>query len=670
MNLTYKFLIAFITLSFSCSVISGQKTVLETVAPGTVRLGDEFYVKYSINKKVSKIQLDRVSNDFRLVSGPSQSTSASLNITNGVTTQTEQSVFTYTLVAEKTGTHTLPIASIIANSQKYLSDTVSVEVLEKDSSAAEKVDFNADSLFVELLFSKPEAYKQEPVIAQLKLFSQLDVSSVEEIDMPPFDGFLSYELSPPAKPEYSKDTIAGEIFNTVIIKSLLLLPVKSGNFKIGAAKVKCTVRKPKKNSTSSLFDDFFNSYSTEKISICSDSGNISVKDFPATVPEDFTNICGNNFKISVALDQSKITVNEPFVFEINISGSGNLKLIGTPDIKLPVNLKLIKSEYNNNLTTDSTGISGQRTFSYTLLPATKGKFSIPSYSISYYNPETKEYRQVSSPEVIINAEEAGTDYPVQKINYQLKEQTKGKKRKIETASIIVLDMSESMSAQDLEPNRKSAVINALSGYLKYTKHETGLVLYSEVPYLLNSISSDNKVINDSLLKNAGIKLGNGTATGFGISKATDELRKINARHKNIILITDGASNSGSIDELMASEFAVCFGIKISIIGVSGSGDSAQITMETTFGEQTTTIPITINDKELEKIAGITGGNYFRATDSISLYSALKEINKAERQKSTANKLETAFTESEINSVLNLMYQDISEKNSEIKAMQN
>lgn len=670
MSLTYKFLIIFITLSFFCSVISGQEIILETTAPTTVRPGDEFYVKYSVNRSTSDIHLDRTFNDFRLISGPSQSVSSSISIVNGVTTKIEQTTFTYSLVAEKTGTYTLPVASVIVDSQMYLSDSISVTVLEKDSLATEQVNFNTDSLFVRLIFSKNEVYKQEPVTVQLKLFSKVEVSSLEEVVLPSFNEFLIYDLNPKAELELVKDTIDGEVFSTVIIKSLLLLPVKSGSFKTEAAKVKCVIRKPKTNKTSDLFEDFFASYSTEKVSIYSDSGSICVKDFPEEVPEDFTNICGKNLKISVTLDKSKVAVNESFVFEVTVSGSGNLKLIGTPDIKFHVNLKLIKSECINNLTTDSAGISGQRTFLYTIVPVSQGEFSIPSFSISYFNPETNEYRQVSSPEVIINAEGTGKDYPVQEINHQLIERKKKNKRGSKSATIIVLDMSESMLAQDFEPNRKKAVIEELSGYLKYSKDETEIVLYSAVPYLFASSRNGNKAVIDSLLNNIDIKLGDGTATGYGLLVAIDELRKIDSRDKSIILITDGDSNSGSINELLASEIAAFFGIKINIIGISANAESAPITVETILGEQKTNIPITIDDKELSEVAGLTGGRYFRATDSVSLSDALKETDKTERPEATDKNSKIDFTESEINSIINLMYQDISEKNSEIKAMQN
>lgn len=642
---------------FSTLILYGQDDVeFKVDVPRKVQVGDEFFLSFNVNRKATSIKIEGSFSDFKLNSGPRVSTSNSTSITNGIMTKTVQTTFSYSLIALEKGSFILPCASIVIDSVKYFSDIVSVNVVDKDTLGIKVKDNNSEKIFVKLILSKDSVFKLEPIIAQLKLYSNLTINSVENFQLPQNESFLHYDLPIPEKFEMKSDTLGNEVIRSVLLKKFLLIPSKTGDFNLDRIRIDCKVRKAEQKK-SNAFDDFFKSYQTEAVSKYSDSIAIHVKDYNEEIPNDFTYISGYNLNISVSLDKPIIKRNEQFKYVLSVSGVGNLNLLSTPSIQFPPNLKVLKVEYENNLKVDSLGLNGERVFSYYLSSDSIGDFEIPSLSISYFNLINNKIHQISSPTVLVNVRKTDSIVSEPSLNLEIPIEDNSK-AKSKYATMIIMDLSESMLAQDFHPTRKSAVVKLINEYVFETKQSTGVIVYSLIPYLLSPITLNKESIFETLKTIDSLKLGNGTSTGMAICMALDKLQRSDAKYKSIILLTDGESNKGAINEKMAIDFARQLKIPISIIGIGSKAELVPITINTGFGEHTTTIPVQIDDEILNELSSQTGGKYYRVVDNETLKYAIKEIDKNKKKKVKIESNSYNYSEKEIQSIMNLMYQDI------------
>ena len=200
--------------------------------------------------------------------------------------------------------------------------------------------------------------------------------------------------------------------------------------------------------------------------------------------------------------------------------------------------------------------------------------------------------------------------------------------------VMAVDVSSSMLAKDLSPNRLEATKKVASEFVENRPNDrVGLVVYAGESYTQTPLTSDHKIILNGLkdLKNGLIT--DGTAIGMGLATAVNRLKESKAKSKVIILLTDGENNSGQIDPLTATQLADEFRIRTYTIGV-GTRGTALVPIGTNVLGQMQFAPaqVTIDEDLLKQIANETGGQYFRATDNESLGAIYKEIDKLEKTK--------------------------------------
>ena len=199
--------------------------------------------------------------------------------------------------------------------------------------------------------------------------------------------------------------------------------------------------------------------------------------------------------------------------------------------------------------------------------------------------------------------------------------------------VMAIDVSASMLAKDLKPNRLEALKNVAADFIKGRPNDRiGLVEYAGESYTKTPITSDKAIVLRSLkdIKYNAIIEG-GTAIGMGLATAVNRLKDSKAKSKIIILLTDGVNNSGSINPKIASELAVEFGIKTYTIGVGTNGMAlSPVRLKSNGGFQYGRVPVEIDEKLLKEIAQVTGGKYFRATNNNKLAEIYDEINTLEK----------------------------------------
>lgn len=211
-----------------------------------------------------------------------------------------------------------------------------------------------------------------------------------------------------------------------------------------------------------------------------------------------------------------------------------------------------------------------------------------------------------------------------------------------TDIVLALDISSSMLATDLRPTRLESAKEVATKFVgQRTDDNIGLVVFSGESLSLMPLTSDKAALVNAIKNVESGDLNDGTAIGDGIASAINRLVSGNAKSKSIILLTDGTNNAGDVAPATAAQIAKEKGIKIYTIG-AGTNGSIQITDP--YGFSTTTMETKIDEAALKNIANITGGKFFRATDSRMLREVFNEIDSLEKTKLNVN----TYTQTEDN----------------------
>lgn len=198
--------------------------------------------------------------------------------------------------------------------------------------------------------------------------------------------------------------------------------------------------------------------------------------------------------------------------------------------------------------------------------------------------------------------------------------------------VMAIDVSSSMLARDLKPNRLTALKEVAAKFIKERPNDRiGLVAYAGEAYTKTPITSDKSIVLNALREITYGQLNDGTAIGMGLATSVNRLKESKAVSKIIILLTDGVNNSGFIEPQTAADLAVEYGIKTYTIGLGTNGNAlSPIAYNADGSFRYGMRQVEIDEPLLKDIAKVTGGKYFRATDNEKLEAIYEEINKLEK----------------------------------------
>ncbi|WP_316833424.1 VWA domain-containing protein [Pedobacter nutrimenti] len=198
--------------------------------------------------------------------------------------------------------------------------------------------------------------------------------------------------------------------------------------------------------------------------------------------------------------------------------------------------------------------------------------------------------------------------------------------------VIATDISGSMLSEDLKPNRLEAGKNIAIDFIKDRPNDRiGLVVFSGESFTQCPLTIDHDVLINLFKGISNGMIEDGTAIGMGLATAVNRLKDSEAKSKVVILLTDGTNTTGSIPPLTAAEIARQMKVRVYTVGVGTKG-YAPYPVKTPFGVQYQQVPVTIDEAMLSKIANITGGQYFRATNNQKLKQIYEQIDKLEKAK--------------------------------------
>lgn len=198
--------------------------------------------------------------------------------------------------------------------------------------------------------------------------------------------------------------------------------------------------------------------------------------------------------------------------------------------------------------------------------------------------------------------------------------------------IIATDISGSMLAEDLKPNRLEAGKNIAIDFIKDRPEDRiGLVIFSGESFTQCPLTIDHDVLINLFGEINNGMIEDGTAIGMGLATAVNRLKESDAKSKVVILLTDGSNTTGSIPPLTAAEIAKQMKVRVYTVGVGTKGQ-APYPVKTPFGIQYQQVPVTIDEGVLKEIAKLTGGQYFRATNNATLKKIYQQIDQLEKAK--------------------------------------
>jgi len=403
--------ILFISLLLLSSWMAGadEPVRFSAAAPSTVIVDKPFQLVFTVNATGKDLKAPDF-NNFEVLAGPFQSTSSSYQIINGKTSSSVSISYTYTLQASKTGTYSIPPASIMVEGQKYSSNGLSIKVLPDDGSAqsssaskqssASSASLSNDKIFIRTEVSKSSVYEQEPVVVTYKLYTLADVVGMNNMKMPDFNGFLKQELDQNQNKQLSYENYNGRNYGTIVLYQVLLYPQHTGNIIIDKANFEAVVRIQNKTQVRSIFDDFFDSYTNVNKNIVAPAVTVRVNALPGSKPADFSGMVGK-LSMNSSISSTQVKTNEAVTLKVIISGSGNMKMIKNPEIRFPDGFEIYDPKVNNNFKVSTNGVSGSKTIEYLFIPRNAGDFVIPAAEYSYFDLQDKTYRTLKTPEYVL-----------------------------------------------------------------------------------------------------------------------------------------------------------------------------------------------------------------------------------------------------------------------------
>lgn len=401
-------------------------------APSTVIVDKPFQLVYTVNATGKDLKVPEFTN-FEVLAGPFESRSSSYQVINGKASSSLSISYTFTLQGLKTGTYSVPPASIMVDGQKHSSNGLSIKVLPDDgtdaagSSAAQSGASTAkitnDKIFIRTNVSKSSVYEQEPVVVTYKLYTLADVAGMNNMKMPDFNGFLKQELDQSQNKQLSYENFNGKNYGTIVLYQVLLYPQHTGDITIDKASFEAVIRVQNKTQVRSIFDDFFDSYTNVNKALVAPAVKVKVYPLPGVKPAGFSGTVGQ-LSMSSTISATQVKANEAVTLKVVISGSGNMKLIKNPDIELPEGFEIYDPKVNNNFKTTTSGVSGTKTIEYLFIPRNAGDFEIPAAEFVYFDLQEKTYKTLRTPVYNLKVSKGEGGESVVSGNYVNKEDVK------------------------------------------------------------------------------------------------------------------------------------------------------------------------------------------------------------------------------------------------------
>ena len=384
--------------------LKADDVTFTAVAPPSVVMGEQFRLVYTINAEGGREFRVPDLSEFEVMFGPTSSTSRSIQINNGQSSNVFTQSYTYILMPKKEGTFNLAPATIRINNANYSSNSLVINVLPPEQASNQSATqggvnnsgtssgISNSDLFARTLVPNRSVYEQEGLLVVFKVYNTLDIG-FNDIKYPEFDGFLHQDID--LNPQWVPENYEGRNYHTVVLKEAILYPQRSGKITIGAAKFTVNIRLRTQSRVRSIFDDFFDTYQDVRRDLSTTPVTIDVKPLPAGKPASFSGAVGN-YSMKTSINATEVKANEAVTIKVAITGNGNIRLLKNPEVVFPADFEVYDPKIDNNIRTTTQGSSGTKTIEYMAIPRYPGDFEIPAIQFSYFDPKEEKYITLSS----------------------------------------------------------------------------------------------------------------------------------------------------------------------------------------------------------------------------------------------------------------------------------
>ena len=434
-----KLIIILMTLMAYSTQTFADKVSFVASAPDVVVVGDQFRLSYTVTtQKVKDFRAPSIKG-FDVLMGPSRSEQSSTQIVNGSVSSTSSITFTYILMANTAGEFTVPGASIVADGNQMISNSVKIKVLPQDQNhnSSRRNNDNSSSiqpssnasvsnqdLFITATASKTNVYEQEAFVLTYKIYTRESNLQLNNAKLPDFKGFHSQEIEMTTNARWTPEHYKGRNYYTTVYRQFVLFPQQSGKLFIEPAQFQMTVNKPVQSADP--FDAFFNGGNNVieiKKPITTPKIAINVNPLPAGKPTNFLGGVGE-FNISSSINSKEVKTNDAITIKLVISGTGNLKLISNPEIKFPDDFEVYDPKVDNQVRLTKEGLTGNKVIEYLAIPRHAGTYKIPGVSFSYFDIRSKSYKTLNTEDYVINVEKGAGNADQVIANFTNKEDLK------------------------------------------------------------------------------------------------------------------------------------------------------------------------------------------------------------------------------------------------------
>lgn len=405
-----KIIFLLFTILAAWQVKAADKVRFVAEAADVVVSGDQVRLVFTVNSQDIKDFRAPSIKGFDVLMGPSRSQQSSIQIINGKRTSNSSTAFTYILLAGSPGTYTIPAASVEVNGEKVFSNAISIKVLPQDQNSGNSGNngggsasssrsqaagsrISSNDLFITATASKTTVHEQEAILLTYKVYTVVNLRQLYG-KMPDLKGFHTQEVELPQQKTFTLEHYKGRNYNTTVWSQYVLFPQQTGKLEIPSITFDGVVAQ--QTVSDDPFDAFFNGggYVEVKKKITTPKVVINVQPLPAK-PAGFSGAVGE-FKLASSINATDVKTNDAVTINLTLSGTGNMKLIGTPEVKFPQDFEIYDPKVTDDYKLTNSGLTGTKTFEYLAIPRHAGNFTIPAVEFTYFDLKSNSYKTLKT----------------------------------------------------------------------------------------------------------------------------------------------------------------------------------------------------------------------------------------------------------------------------------
>ena len=330
----------------------------------------------------------------------------------GVSESRQTHTYTYWVRATRAGKITLPAATLTVGNKRYTAKSTVIESLENGATGgarpagnggrnsggaagetaapAPKTTVASDDILLRIEVSKNDVYKGEALVATLRIYTQIEISGLQQIKYPALNGFWAQEMDVSGQGG-ERVTVGGKVYLSQVLRRWLLYPQRTGTIEIEQTQLTAVARLvTQMPSTGSPYDLFFGGAAQVKevpTRLSTPVVRIRVKELPQPQPADFSGAVGQ-FQLTGVISGDRFPAHSAGSISLRLTGTGNFPLIEAPQIDLPVAFEQFDTKTTEQLASTLRGTTGERTYEYPFIARAEGTYEIPAVGFSYFDPAT------------------------------------------------------------------------------------------------------------------------------------------------------------------------------------------------------------------------------------------------------------------------------------------